>query len=295
MKEALISIIVTCYNREQYIADALQSIKNQTYKKFECIIVDDGSTDNSHQIIKNIIADDPRFKFFPIDHIGFPLAKNFGLDQVTGDYVIFLDSDDIAHPEWLNLLHYVCAITNAPIAVCHFEAFNDISKIKIWRLTNKTLLKMAEYSFLRMNLVCNTKIMHFMWNKLICADLYKNIRHRDQPALSDVDVIGDIFFNAKYVVELKLPLVYYRQHDQNMDKIAKAKGAEYWSWRIKFQKEKTRKEWERAPQSRFAIQYCLRAEVKLARQALKEDFDKYCDLSDVQDILTTPVPIILEQ
>ena len=295
MNKDLISVIVTCYNRQQFVGAALTSIKNQTYTNFECIIVDDGSTDHSREIIEKTIEGDFRFKFYPIDHIGFPLAKNYALDRVQGDYIIFLDSDDIAHPQWLNLLHYTCTITNAPIAVCRFLPFKADDKITFWLLTKKTPLHMAEYSFLRMDLSYNARIMHFMWNKLIRADLYKGIRHRDQIALSDVDVMGDIIFNAKYVVELKLPLVYYRQHDQSMNNITKAKGAEYWVWRLNFQKEKVRIDWNRAPQGRFAYQEALKREVELARKGIGEDFDKLCTLDDIQDMLTAEVPHITEQ
>ena len=95
MPNDLISIIVTCYNREKYIKECLESVKNQTYTNFECIIVDDGSTDSSRSIIETYL-DDPRFKYYPIDHVGFPEAKNVGLSKVTGAYTIFLDSDDVA-------------------------------------------------------------------------------------------------------------------------------------------------------------------------------------------------------
>ena len=294
MEKPLISIILTCYNRETYVVEALDSIKRQSYENFECLVIDDGSTDSSRSRIQEAVGDDARFKLHFIDHVGFPSAKNFGLDHVIGDYVIFLDSDDIAHPNWLGLLVYTAQITKAPIVVCNFKLFSDSKKIKMWSLSSDTPLHISEYSFLRMNLVYNVRVMHFMWNKLIRSDLYKGVRHKEQMALSDVDVMGDIFFKVNYVVELGLPLVYYRQHPGSMGNITRGKGVEYWAWRFRFQKEKIRIDWERAPQSRYAYQQALIKMIQDAREGLKDQFDEYCDLSDVQDMLAARVPKIIE-
>jgi glycosyltransferase involved in cell wall biosynthesis len=75
----LISIIVTIYNREDYLKECLDSVKNQTYQNFECLMIDDGSTDNSKVIAEEYAKEDSRFKFIPVEHVGFPEAKNIGL------------------------------------------------------------------------------------------------------------------------------------------------------------------------------------------------------------------------
>lgn len=293
MIEPLISIILTCYNRDQYIVEALHSIKNQTYQKFECLVIDDGSTDSSRLKILATINNDPRFKLHFIDHIGFPLAKNYGLDHAVGEYIIFFDSDDIAHPDWLRLLNYTAQITKAPVVACNFQTFSNPNNIKLWQLTSKTPLRISEYSFLRMNLIYNARIMHFMWNKLIRADLYKGMRHEEQPALSDIKIIGDIVFKAKYIVELRLPLIYYRKHPQSMGAINQ-QNKEYWTWCINFQKEQVRIDWNRAPQGRYVYQQALLKAIQTAKQQLGNQFDQYCNLNDVQDILNASLPPIVE-
>ena len=295
MNNPLISVIVTCYNREQYIRDCLLSLINQSYSNWECILVDDGSTDNSRAIINELIVNDNRFHFIPHEHVGFPLAKNIGLDNAHGEYIIFLDSDDIAHPDWLSLLMYMRQLTGAPVTVCSFDAFTKTSEVKNIIINKQRIFPISEYKFLAPLLVYNPRCMHFMWNKLVRADLYKNIRFVDQPALSDVAVMAEVFSNAHYVVHLRLPLVHYRQHDQSMGTITKTKGPEYWAWRINFQKEKLRKDWERSPQARFSIRYVLKQEIDYARKELKDDFDKYCSLDDVQDMLHEPIISFTEQ
>ena len=115
----MISIIVTIYNSEKFLKEALDSILNQTYKDYEVIMVNDGSTDNSRAIALSYTSDS-RFILIDSLHIGFPQAKNLGLSNVHGDYIIFLDSDDIAHPQWLEFLIKPILEYNADISYCSY-------------------------------------------------------------------------------------------------------------------------------------------------------------------------------
>lgn len=92
-----ISVIIPTYNRAHIIKDALESVLMQTYSNWECIIIDDGSTDHSERIIKEFIGIDHRFKFIkrpPTRIKGAATCRNIGLENATGDYIQFLDSDD---------------------------------------------------------------------------------------------------------------------------------------------------------------------------------------------------------
>jgi glycosyltransferase involved in cell wall biosynthesis len=100
MKTPLISIIIPTYNRAQLIPQALDSVLSQTYTHWECLVVDDGSTDNTFQILKDYQEKDSRIKFFSRDRLpkGAPTCRNIGLAYAQGEYVIFLDSDDYLLP-----------------------------------------------------------------------------------------------------------------------------------------------------------------------------------------------------
>ena len=89
-----ISVIVPVYNVEKYLDKCLNSILNQTYKNFEVIIINDGSTDESYKIISKYEKLDSRFKCYNKENGGLSDARNYGLDFVTGDYLLFIDSDD---------------------------------------------------------------------------------------------------------------------------------------------------------------------------------------------------------
>ncbi len=91
----LVSIIIPCYNKAVFLVETLQSVLNQTYTHWECILVDDGSTDDTAVIAKNYCKKDTRFRYFLKKNEGVSTARNFGIEKSKGDFIIFLDADDI--------------------------------------------------------------------------------------------------------------------------------------------------------------------------------------------------------
>ena len=89
-----ISIVIPVYNVEKYVSKCLQSVVNQTYRNLEIIIVNDGSTDNSVEIVKKYKKIDQRIKLINKENGGLSSARNAGISLVTGQYVTFIDSDD---------------------------------------------------------------------------------------------------------------------------------------------------------------------------------------------------------
>ena len=100
----VVSIVVPMYNVESYISECVQSIKEQTYDAIQCIIVDDGSTDNSVKMVNELIKDDERFILITQPNGGPAKARNNGLVNSTGDYVLFVDSDDKLEKNSIELL-----------------------------------------------------------------------------------------------------------------------------------------------------------------------------------------------
>ncbi|WP_347216800.1 glycosyltransferase family 2 protein, partial [Chryseobacterium sp.] len=96
---AKVSVIVPCYNQAQYLDECLQSVLDQTHQNWECIIVNDGSTDNTEETAKKWVAKDPRFSYVYKENGGLSSARNAGLEKAQGDYIQFLDSDDMIHRE----------------------------------------------------------------------------------------------------------------------------------------------------------------------------------------------------
>lgn len=121
MAETFFSIIIPTYNRANSLDGTIQSILNQNYPHFEIIVVDDGSTDNTEQVVSGL--EDHRIKYFYKKNEERAVARNFGIDQATGEYITFLDSDDLLYshfldealkviqengnPEWLHLAYEI--------------------------------------------------------------------------------------------------------------------------------------------------------------------------------------------
>ncbi len=121
------SIIVPVYNVEKYIDKCLSSILNQTYKNYEVIVVNDGSPDNSQIIIDEYVKKDNRFKSYKKVNGGLSDARNYGINLATGDYLLFLDSDDYIEKELLFKLNDIL-VKNPDIDLIKFK-FNFVTEM----------------------------------------------------------------------------------------------------------------------------------------------------------------------
>ncbi len=107
----LVSIIVTCFNQASYIERSVKSVLSQTFSDIECIIVDDGSADNSQEVAKQLMSLDPRVSYFYKENCGVSSARNFGFKQAQGKWIQFLDGDDWIHEDKIRFqLSHVSAL-----------------------------------------------------------------------------------------------------------------------------------------------------------------------------------------
>lgn len=106
MKQPAISLIVPIYNGKDVLPACLASIAAQTFRDFECIVVDDGSTDGTAEVLDEFCAADARFIPLHIENAGVSAARNQGLSQARGEYICFVDGDDIVYPEYLSHLYH---------------------------------------------------------------------------------------------------------------------------------------------------------------------------------------------
>lgn len=112
----MLSIIVTCYNNDWCVHKAIQSIKNIKYDNWECLIINDGSTDDSEKIIKESIKNDDRFKLITTENNGVAKARNLGMSLAKYDYCMFLDADDEILPDYPNnAIHYLIEHPECPL------------------------------------------------------------------------------------------------------------------------------------------------------------------------------------
>lgn len=113
-----ISVIVPVYNAEKYLAECIDSILSQSFSDFEVILVDDGSPDSSGRLCDAYAAKYPCVSIIHQENRGQAAARNQAMAQAKGDWICFVDSDDLIHPRMLELLHQAATETGAPIAMC---------------------------------------------------------------------------------------------------------------------------------------------------------------------------------
>ena len=118
METALISVIVPVYNVAQYLEKSIASIQQQTYQNLEIILVDDGATDESGRLCEKIAEQDERVLVYHKENEGLSQARNDGLKQAHGDYVIFIDSDDYIHSEMIASLYQQLVKEDADVSSC---------------------------------------------------------------------------------------------------------------------------------------------------------------------------------
>ncbi|WP_300438548.1 glycosyltransferase family 2 protein [Christiangramia sp.] len=117
-----VSIIMATYNRAHFILETLKSIQNQNFQNWDCLIIDDGGSDNTFEVIEPILNTDSRFKYLqrPEKYTkGLPGCRNYGLDKAAGDFILFFDDDDIAHPDLLAISH--SELSNGKFDFCRFQ------------------------------------------------------------------------------------------------------------------------------------------------------------------------------
>lgn len=121
----LISIIVPCYNQAQYLDECLQSVLNQTYPHWECIIVNDGSPDNTEEVAKKWVEKDSRFKYISQENKGVSAARNFGIRNAEGEWILPLDGDDYISNDYLELAINYFDDANIKVIYCNAKKFGE--------------------------------------------------------------------------------------------------------------------------------------------------------------------------
>lgn len=134
----LVSIVVPCYNQAQYLDEALQSVLGQTYTNWECIIVNDGSSDNTDAIARSWVEKDKRFRYLFQENSGLSSSRNLGIQQSTGEFILPLDADDKISNLYLQLaLDAFQEEASLKVVYCQAEKFGNENGL--WQLPPFTI------------------------------------------------------------------------------------------------------------------------------------------------------------
>lgn len=213
-----ISIIVPAYNVGLYLQDCLDSVRGQTFADWELILVDDGSTDSTGEIGRKNASIDKRIKFYHKANSGVSSSRNFGLEQATGKYVMFLDSDDLLHPRILELL-YGRMQSGMMLSACLYEPFiqSPVDFANYSGVTSCTILGVSDM-YIALN---QADILHSPGAKLYSRFIIEkySIRFNEKLALGE-----DLCFNLEYLDKvdcmsiIEAPMYYYRDTVNSLSK-----------------------------------------------------------------------------
>ena len=206
----MISIIVPVYNSELYLAECLESIKNQTYKDFEVVLYNDGSTDNSKKICERFLHKDNRFKYYEQENQGPGTTRNNALKKASGDYICFVDSDDIVSEYYLERLYDAIVETDADISVCDLTRLSP-SGFKI--LNKKPLILNKEDAITE--LIQERKLKNYSVCRLIKKNKIQNITF-DTTKNEDVFFSLRLFKNINKTAVIDDKLYFYRINNQSI-------------------------------------------------------------------------------
>ena len=191
----MLSIIVPVYNKEKYLIRSLTSLKNQTFKNFEVIIVDDGSIDNSKDICMDFCFKDSRFKYFYKKNNGVASARNCGLDKAKGKFIGFVDPDDYIDREMYEKLIEKAIKGNFDIVEC------GVMKLANGKLEKETFFNKAQMSqkeAIVHLLKWDKEVTPYLWNKIFRKSILENTYFNDTLKVGE-----DIAFIFECLMKIK--------------------------------------------------------------------------------------------
>ncbi len=198
-----ISVIMLTYNRENLVGRAIESVLCQTFCDFEFILVDNGSTDSSGFICDSYAMKDPRIRVIHRERGNIGSGRNTGLDAAKGEYIAFIDDDDYAEPDFLELLYNLVSENDADVSICGAadKAFNE----KLVMTAEEALIELMWRK--RYNMAFPTK----MFKRI----LVENLRFSEDDKYDDIALMYRLLAKPKRVAYHGLPKYTFHRHENN--------------------------------------------------------------------------------
>lgn len=191
----MISIIVPIYNNEKYLPKCIESIQNQIFQDWELLLVDDGSSDSSGVICDSFAKENHRIKVIHKENGGVSSARNCGLDHASGDYIMFVDSDDWIEPDLCQKL--LDGIQEADLAIGGYTVISNAGKVRYGVHENKKVEISSELRRV-FNPLCEQNLFNTPWSKLYCRTIIAEQRFDEKIRLGE-----DLLFNLNYLDKCK--------------------------------------------------------------------------------------------
>ena len=210
-----VSVIIPCYNAEKFIGECLDSVVNQTLTDIEIICVDDGSTDDTNAILNDYAKKDKRITVLRQINSGAGVARNKGLNIATGEYLSFLDCDDVFETEMLDKMYQTAQKEDLDIIVCRADSFDNRNKSKEiiqWSIREDLLPKNRPFSGIEMDKNFYFTFVWWPWDKLYKKSYIDSLGINFQAlrTTNDMFFVASAMVSAKNVDFIQDVLVHHR-------------------------------------------------------------------------------------
>ena len=231
MKTETISIIIPVYNVENYLRSCLDSVLSQTYKDFEVLMVNDGSTDSSGAICQEFAERDSRFHYFEKENGGLSDARNYGLDRAKGHYITFLDSDDFLFEDYLENLYHASRLSDSDITIGGYCRFGD-SNFYFYndRFKSDSLVSLKDFQAIQyLDSMLDVTFLTFStaWGKLFKRELFSELRFPYGKYAEDQFLIWKLYMKADKIYVFNGASYVYRMNPSGLSNIFTLKHLDY--------------------------------------------------------------------
>ncbi|HFI0030673.1 TPA: glycosyltransferase family 2 protein [Streptococcus suis] len=222
MNKPLISIIVPVYNVENYLDECIQTVLAQTYSNWELLLINDGSTDSSGTICDDYAKGDERIRVIHKNNGGLSDARNAGIDNCTGEYITFLDSDDGIREDFLETCLITAIQHDVDIVIGHFFIWDENNQTFLYfvdQAQKDTTEVISAQEALNLQVVwenLNTAPFVVAWGKLFKATLFNTIRFPKGKVFEDEYTIHKALLKSDSVALINKEFYMYRRHGNSI-------------------------------------------------------------------------------
>lgn len=212
MVKELISVLIPAYNVEKYIGKCLESILSQTYENIEIVVIDDGSTDNTLSVCDEYAAKSNKIRVIHTQNGGVSKARNMALEFSKGDFVAWIDADDLVSCKYIETLYNLLKNNDADVAVVGFEKFVE----------NPPFVQEEDYKCLVCDKYYPLKQLTFdylwlvQWGKLIKKEFYNGIKYPEGQNHEDEYVMYQLYYRTNRIAYALNPLYFYRENPESI-------------------------------------------------------------------------------
>lgn len=219
--DKVVSIVVSVYNVERYLAECIESILKQTYRNIEILLIDDGSLDNSGKICDNYAEKDSRIKVIHKENGGASSARNVGLEEAKGEFVMFIDGDDFVDEHYIEKMYNNSQKNNSDLVFCgywkYIDGKNEQAQENLPKSIDVNIKNKAFIKFFSAFISYKNNIMGCCWRILYKKKILKDVRFNEQIRIAeDLLFVLQVILKANTLSFISEGLYFYRQNSQSV-------------------------------------------------------------------------------